>query len=168
MSKFIGSILRGITSTSSNNGLNPSDTSPRVPEQILVFRTITTLLAMVQQQPQNVLVDEALKAETREQRIELKVLNALATIIVMDKEVVAVAAEYRLGDGKFGIVASKQVTNLPLPSGSTPWNFLISMNPRKDAAPSIYPSLDNPKVPPQLQRASDDSQALINYVHERW
>ena len=157
----------GSSSTASGNGDPLSDTET---EAILTFRTITTLLAMVQKRPQPYTLDhEDLETTDIEKRMELKILNALATVLVMDREVVAVVTKYRSENGSFGIIASQQSADSS-PSGSFLQQFFINMNPREDIMTQIKSlSLDDPKPPAELQGPvdSDNPEALITYVHER-
>ena len=61
-----------------------------VPDAILAFRTITTMLSLI---PSPIKTTSGQKEFTREQRTELRVLDALAGVIVREHEVAAVMAK---------------------------------------------------------------------------
>ena len=60
---------------------------PLVKENILAFRTITQLLAEIQQH--SLISSDNLKAQSDAEEEELSILDALATVIAMDRECTA-------------------------------------------------------------------------------
>ena len=137
-----------------------------------VFRTITTLLAMVQQRPQytwddhNDLVGKSgTYWETRRQ--ELRLLNALAIVMVREHEIIAVVSKsYPIG-GKYQLVVTGQTE---AEVSASPLRYLANMNPRRGPnEPRLAePSLNDPEVPMQFKGTLNNSQALIKYVEEPW
>lgn len=138
-------------------------------ENILAFRTITTLLSKIQQQ--SLTSEGDLGPKTEAQRQELSILSALATVIVMDKEVVATVVDHPKG-GELGILACQQPTaETSSTLGSSLFRFLINKNPRRDTKViNTGPFLSNPtnpRIPSDLDPAAQ-SQQLIEYIHKRW
>jgi hypothetical protein len=141
-----------------------------VKENILAFRTITTILSKIQQ---SVISEDHTKSKVQKELQELLVLNALATVIVMNREVVAVVASRRPEDGEFGVLACQQLDDNE--ASSTPsgrFRFLVNKNPRKDTVVSnTFPVLSDPKNPKISLDESDleaRHQKLIEYFHARW
>src|SRR5277367_1787639 len=118
--------------------LNLSHPQPNdiLPRNILAFRTITTMLAHIQQErPFKILLkDSKISAE---QQMELKISNALANLAVADVDVVAVATEH--SQKELNIVAchhsESDDESPPSPSENgicRYWNLLFTKNPRRE------------------------------------
>lgn len=70
---------------------------PLVKENILAFRTITQLLAEIQQH--SLISSDNLKAQSDAEEEELSILDALATVIAMDREcTIATVANHPPGE----------------------------------------------------------------------
>jgi hypothetical protein len=76
-------------------------------EGILAFRTITTMLALIQE---GTTFSDSKGHHSKEQSLELEILNALSTVIVRDVEVVAVTAKHNNGSGQFEVIACADLT----------------------------------------------------------
>ena len=135
---------------------------------ILAFRTITTILAKIQQKSS--ISNNKLSPNSDAERQELSILNAFATVTVMDDEKVAVVANRHPENlnGEFEILACQQLKDEATTSTLSGLSrFLVNRNPRRDTVVSnTTPVLSDPKNP----RLSSDSdqQKLIAYVHKRW
>jgi hypothetical protein len=77
-----------------------------VKEGILAFHTITTLLAKVQQR--SLISEDHLKPKSSEELEELALLNALATVIVMDKNYVIATVASTHSGGEIEVLACEQ------------------------------------------------------------
>ena len=75
---------------SSFESLYKKTTTADVKDGILAFRTITTILAKIQQKSS--ISNNTLSPNSDAERQELSILNAFATVTVMDDEKVAVVA----------------------------------------------------------------------------
>jgi hypothetical protein len=166
--------LRGLPS--------PTNLATDVKENILAFRTITTLLAEMQQQ--SLISEDDLKPKTPNELEELSILNALATVIVMDGSyVIATVASTHPG-GKIEVVAckqpiSKEKKNEATASTSTLSHviksFVVLMNPRRDHVVSdtclaLNENPENRANPISLDDLEDQMvarQKLIEYVRKR-
>ena len=101
---------------------------PEVPESILAFSTITTILSFLRLETT---FNDSTLSPPRTQRKQLKALNALATVLVMNTEAVAVTAKPKK-DGRLEIIASVHlpeqltITEPPLRLGHQLWNFLVT------------------------------------------
>ena len=75
-----------------NKSDSPPEPSPAgIPKNILAFRTITKLLSLIQQER----AFQALQPRSEDnRRLELKLINALATVAVIEHEVVAVVTKH--------------------------------------------------------------------------
>ena len=162
------------TSSASTNDRNDSEDHSKF-EALAAFRTITLLLSKVQKQGLNT-VDGDLGPKNSEERRALKILTALATVLVIHREVVAVVANQGPlpGTRQYRLLASKQSTEeSPPPSPSSNWSFLkqflISRNPRIDASTEREkPFFVKPEIPePFTERSECNEEMLIAYVCER-
>lgn len=92
---------------------------------------------------------------TEEASKELKILSALATVLVMGHEIVAVVAKHGNLGGLEVIASTDSVVGVakPIPNSNILgriWNLIITANPRKDSnpimdGPEVYPTIHNPK-----------------------
>jgi len=137
---------------------------------VLAFRTITTMLALIQSPTETTQIEPVHLSKL--QRKELRVLDALAALLVREYEVVAIMAEPY--DGKSIQVISivnlnntkSAVTNPP-----TPWTirWLTFLNSRND--PPIFPENEEDsmqivdpdrQVHLNLSQHQDDPEKLLN------
>jgi copper(I)-binding protein len=160
---------------------NPSspvaDTSKDTKEKILAFRSITTFLAQTQQR--SLAFDDTTSSKaSQEERQELKILTALATIMVTDNEVVAVVANH--GDAErttLDVLAYTSNGNQPTPEPPSSsfwkcqqeWKLFVNMNPRHDQTPNLgdIPIILDPEVPDDLKAQPDDQDLLKKHLNER-
>src|SRR5277367_7020634 len=155
--------------------LNLSHPQPNdiLPRNILTFRTITTMLARIQQErPFKISLKDS--KIIQEQQNELKISNALANLAVTDVDVVAVATEH--SPKELNIVAchysESDDESPPSPSKnglSRYWNFLFTKNPRRDEDRG-----DNFKKSPAIVDAKaldgldGDESKLWAHVESHW
>lgn len=144
------------------------------------FRTIITMLAIIPSQRVRTVVDR--KSEHGPEDKELKLLNALATLLVRCHEVAAVAVTNR--DDKSGniqVIACHHISShgppqltIPQPASkfSTFKNFLVAFNPRKDDSnaqmfdrPTIINPIDD--IPSEL-RETTDMMMISTYCYNMW
>ena len=192
--KGVVKTLEEITGMSLNRGIPLSETSPKatpsnknnisskkgisspeiIPEAILAFRTITTMLAVVQE---GTTFSDSKKSPLPEQRQELEILNALSTVIVRDVEVVAVIVKDRSTE-QLEVIACTHLAapekKLTTPQSNTTtisdyfWKFLVTANPRRDKvlsdtpAPTDVPTISDPKAP---DLKGNDSW---KYIEDHW
>lgn len=142
-------------------------------EKILAFRTITTLLSRVQKRslkydnPGSITVDE---------HQGLKILNALATALIIEFEVVAVVADPGYGDTAkpLELLVCTQSTDLEdkcHPSSISGvidnfWRLIVNKNPRDDNRVS-YDTLTMVEPERPLNLTDDSQDALKKYLHSR-
>jgi hypothetical protein len=154
----------------------PSRTSKR--NGILAFRTITTMLALIQSPTETTQIESVHLSKL--QRKELRVLDALAALLVREYEIVVIMAEpydgksiqvisiVNLNNSKFA------VTNAPHP---TPWmRWWASVNSRND--PPIFPETEedsmrvvdpDTKVKPDLLEHQDNPEKLLTiFLLTQW
>lgn len=150
----------------------PSEATPS--EAILAFRTITTMLALVQE---GTSFSDSKGLHNVELRRELKLVNALSTVIVRDVEIAAVVVKPDNGSGQLEVIACTHLTSLgkelttPQPNPSINeyfWRFLATANPRKDEVlsvtppPSSVPTISDPKAP-DLK-----GKDMWKYIEDHW
>ena len=108
----------------------------------------------------------------RKQNKVLKVLSALATVLVIDHEKVVVVAKNGNGGNVEIIACTDQIAVDKSPESLLKdlWNFVITENPRTDAGKEIaelYPTIHNPKDEPGHPKDS----TLVNLksdVKQHW
>ena len=143
---------------------------------ILAFRTITTMLAEVQD---GTTFSDSKTALFAEQCQELKILNALSTVIVRDVEIAAVIVK----DGSARQLEVIACTHLTSPEGklttSQPntttiseyfWKFLVTANPRRlgdkllsdTPPPTKVPTISDPKAP------DIKGNDIWKYIEDHW
>lgn len=171
-SNQIPSETPGLPNSSSSD--TQSSSAP-LPRNILAFRTITSMLSWIQQA--QIFEDPNLKSADPANRKELKIVNALATIMVVDNEVVAVVAKHDVGaEALQAIVCAhladdkKNLTHSQSPGimGQL-WQFLITQNPRRDdPSPSCSnrPLIVDPEIPAGLE--PNNMEGLKEYISARW
>jgi hypothetical protein len=117
---------------------SPSRSNDDIPRNILAFRTITTMLASIQQgQPFKFSLNDSKLSAAQQQ--ELKISNALANLAIADHEIVAVATAQRAEElSVFACSPSESNDKSPPPKPllapqPDSWlKFIVSKNPRKD------------------------------------
>jgi hypothetical protein len=160
----------------------PRDTSPsipgnsqsnNIPNNILAFRTITTLLAMLQQERHS-------NRDDIKESVELKLSNAFSTLAVMNHDVVAIVSNYSPPD--LSVLATRTadtkevITSSALSSPEFQiFEFLTCRNNRKDEQhPTILgtsvPTIHDGKSLAQFAYAfpDDDDEAIRQYADEYW
>jgi hypothetical protein len=158
--------LKNLFTTPPSNGTDNTDVS----RNILAFRTITTMLARIQQQS---LTLNDIIVENQSDRQKLRILNALATVMVVDHEVVAVVTS-PVDSTQLNVLACKapphSTTELIPPSNQSTtghlWKLLVSGNPRLDSQTSV-PCLRDPEIPVGLG-TNPTTVELMEYVNARW
>jgi hypothetical protein len=107
-----------------NKSNRPPQPSRDIPRNILAFRTITKLLSLIQQER----AFQALQPRSADnRRLELKLTNALATVAVINHEVVAVVNN--LDSDKLDLIVSVESSRIP-PSESPAPNLLHVLFPQ--------------------------------------
>jgi len=101
-----------------------------IPRNILAFRTITKLLSLIQQERAFRALQTTAKGN---QRLQLKLTNALSTLAVIEHEVVAVVNN--LNCGMLDLIAYVEPSNknprtTPSESSTRHWKVLFSQNYR--------------------------------------
>jgi hypothetical protein len=130
-------------------------TPPVVHEDIKALRTILTMLSLLHRanhpKDLNPLAGKSPPVPTNEQTKELRVLSALATILVTEHEKVAVVAKN--GNGRnvevftfTDSIAADKSTTKSLSANIIEYlrSFIVTINPR-DKANETYPTIYNPK-----------------------
>ena len=139
-------------------------------ESIRAFRTITTVLATIQQRS-SIPTSDNLRPKSDPERHELSVLNALTTVLVRVNEVIAAVTSRQPGNEGPTIFACQQSKNEPTTTSSSLPQFLINMNPRKDTVVSNnLLALSDPSNPNALWDDLDPEtpRKLIEYVRKGW
>lgn len=167
------SVVRDTTTDIAQN--SPSDD---IPANILAFRTITKLLSLIQQD-RSIEPQETWHPDATKQR-ELQIINALATVAVIEHEIVAVVNNHysdvldpELGPPKLSVVAivdPPHEKNIAPPSPS--WKVMITQNLRRctlkpsPSSPTEHPVITDVEALAGLNLADDE--AINNYVDHHW
>jgi hypothetical protein len=125
-----------------------------IPRNILAFRTITTMLASIQQgRPFKISLEDS--EISPDQQLQLKISNALANLAIANHEIVAVATAQRAEElSVFACSPSESNDKSPPPKPSR-WKFIVTQNPRKDEKPQDskdYPLIYDAKVLAEKQK----------------
>jgi hypothetical protein len=153
--------------TSSNTN-NPSEaTTP--PENILAFRTITTMLSHIQE---GTTFSDSRCSVSKELGRELEILNALSTVIVRDVEIVAVTAKPDNGSGKLEVICTctHPVNQLTSPQTNTGYlsRFFAIANPRRDEVLSLTPPPTNSPTISEPKAPDLKGTTLWQYIEDHW
>lgn len=168
-----GGSLNIPTSNDNSNSILFHDAPPEViPKNILAFRTITTLLAMIQQHQPFKLSDES--QDPLDPAIhELSISTAFSTVAVTDTDVVSTVT--RSSPGKLEVIACTNISHdngqlieqSPFPIMSR--IFLLTRNFRRSNPPSGNenrdPIITETTIPPTLEPGDD---GLKQYLEKRW
>lgn len=136
-----------------SDGSNSESTSTL--NDIYAFRTMTTLLSALNHLRPNSMPVIQPPSLSDKQAHELKVLTALATVLVMEHEKVAVVTKH--GDGGSeevfactdNITVDENTKSFPTDILENLWNFVVAENPRKKLKhQEFYPTIHNPKDSP--------------------
>ena len=162
-----------------------SDSEVERLQKIRHFRTITTLLSLIQQEPYQ--VTDSMKPSERADRSSLEILSAVSTLAVTHQQVVAVIAKYTL-EG-IDLVAStdqaSQESEQPpklLPAWKVLQNLFITYNPQRSSyrksdprrnltVTGHYPSIATPSQPPDFTPSHLEinlDRKLIEYLETRF
>ena len=145
-------------------------------QSIKAFRTISAMLSSIPSDRVINVVDR--KSERGAKDKELKLLNALATLLVRRNEVAAVAVtDYDNGLGAIQVIACHHVSS-DSPSGDLifppqPTSFfkklLATFNPRIDNPKfmSERPTIHNPEVLQDIQE-TEDTKRILEYCLINW
>lgn len=190
------SIFRRVSRKASQAfGFNPSDNPPEasgdatasiapnpsldeIPTNILAFRTITKLLALIQQGRAFQVSEVKLQAPQRKQ---LKIMNALSNVAVMDHEVVAVVTSFDSGmfdlnSNTLDLIACVEPSNEKPPIAPSKssfsnrmWDVVYTQNfrhddPKTDSTRQL--AITDAKVLAGLSLDSDE--AIKVYADEYW
>jgi hypothetical protein len=193
MSSFLRKASSKVFSTFSDSGVSPNDTSGGtvpvaenassppggIPKNVLAFRTITTLLARIQQEKPLEYSNIDTRAFSDADARELRLSTAFANVANTEHDVIAIATNHSLD--KLEVIASTNRDNndeLPvidrLPSTSMisdVWKLLFSSNPRSDdknghTREDQIPYITHPVAPPGV--IPGDPATLTNYIDNEW
>jgi len=158
-----------------------ASSKPNESDNLIAFRTITSLLSKIQQESQISDKDIQMDEIGLQKHMELKLLNALTTVLVMDHEVMVVVANHsylKTVDILACIQSDAPIqqvrTEMPRSLGQL-WELLVSWNPRRgpdvyetsyDAPVPYVPKICTPAIPDGL--VSDDWNALLRYIDQYW
>jgi hypothetical protein len=186
--KILGSAqILGLLNAPQPNELptnNEIPTNDEIRTNILAFRTITKLLSLIQQEQsfQDPQVDpEVVPLVPLEvQRQQLKIMNALSTVAVMDNEVIAAVNNSGLGTFDLDSNTLKLIACVECSPDQNPqtasskslsskiWDVICSRNYRFDdpkPSPTNQPTITDTKVF-AVNLADDD--AIEQHVEEYW
>jgi len=158
-----------------------ASSEPNESDNLIAFRTITSLLSKIQQESQMSDKDVQMNEIGLQKHMELKLLNALTIVLVMDHEVMAVVVNHSYLK-TVNILACTQLdapiqqvrTEMPRSLGLL-WELLVSWNPRRgpdvhetsyDTPVPYVPKICTPAIPDGL--VSDDWNALLRYIDQHW
>lgn len=173
-----------------SSALDSVNPSPPIPDNMLAFRTITTLLAEIQdRQEVPFLVLDMVPSEV--QQAQLNILEAIANVAVTDTDIIAVVSKGGPGSSSSSVdllVSTLEAENeddppslLDLPpslTSTTPasglirrfWNLIASLNPNNDkktpttdTTPSSIPIIIQPAT-----IISDGSLNQRDYMANAW
>jgi hypothetical protein len=129
-------------SNKTSSSCSSPNNSPEIPRNILAFRTITTLLHLIQQEELETDPEPPIK-----ERSELRLLNSLATVAITEHDIVAVTSKNNI-DG-LELIASTTCPPDPPPQRFGIISFLqdcaLTWNPQRQkpetSTPNQYPIL---------------------------
>ena len=161
----------GVTSTTS-----PGITSTHIPRNILVFRTITTLLAQIPRATQLERIDYLEdKIKGRSNRRILKISDAFAHIAGGPHDITAVTTNHTVPSTDLQVLVTAPSVPVSLPSAQSHgvWSFLWTKNDQKTDSPpadspsaNLHPRITSPTGPLNLgQRSASD---YLSALHEKW
>lgn|SRR5271156_563820 len=175
------------SSESSLNVLSHDAPSEGIPQSILAFRTITTLLEIIQQERPFKIIEDDPKLSDSDRR-ELKLSSAFSTVAVANHEVVAVVAKQC--PGKLEVMAcnyedstNQQTIEPPQPPSNFTFPFaaLFAKNFRRDDFKKTenedkrmaeeerkrrFPVIKTTELPPDLVGHGDEG--LRQYLEQPW
>ena len=149
-------------------------------EALLAFRTITTMLSLIQS---NANTDSDAGLNVKNSRKELKILNAFATVAIREYGVAAVVAAPYDQSGNIQVLASVSYLNhdegqltIPQPSLSNKVTdylsrFLFNLNPEAPVDSPNPPTIveSGSGVPPHLIRCADKRfELLMTFLTSNW
>jgi hypothetical protein len=170
--------LSNATASSDSLPSIPLPTSTDIPRNILAFRTITTLLAKIQQEQSFQVSSKERLSRQSSERQELLVSNAFATIANMDKDVVAVVTKHTSGQILEVVVCTSEtpineealITSPPPTLVSQVWHFVTKSHRWDDKKPAIvlpeYPAICDARILAAMDSVEDE--ALERFVDEYW
>ena len=157
----------GVTSTTS-----PGITSTHIPRNILVFRTITMLLAQIPRATQLERIDYLEdKIKGRSNRRILKISDAFAHIAGGPHDITAVTTNHTVPSTDLQVLVTAPSVPVSLPSTQPngllgQLSFMWTRNGRRDDTLSKTPSIISPSEPRDLnQRSAGD---YLSALHENW
>ena len=133
---------------------------------IKALRTIIQMLADLQKKNHNQAVNaqetDSRTPITEEASKELKILSALATVLVMTHEIVAVVAKHGNLGGLEVIASTDSVVSVaePIPNSNILgriWKLVVTANPRLDSSPTL---MDGPEVYPTIHNSKNNLNHL--------
>jgi hypothetical protein len=152
----------------------PSHDPSSIPRNILAFRTITMMLAILKPKqtysPDSDAFGDTQHQVTAEARQQVRISDALAHLAIIRHEVVALATEYS-PDGMTVVACPSTPDNpperQPKPEGymDQVLGFLFTKNPRKDDPPAD-PVVTYPKIISAKQPDDMGSQTLREYIEK--
>jgi hypothetical protein len=152
-------------------GKHSDDSASIILQDINALRTMITMLSLIQRVKQPGAASIS-RTPTADQSEELKVLSALATVLVMEHEIVAVVAK-QTGGGCVEVVASTDMdtANNPFkPPITNPlqhlWNLVATTNPRKGTDNSL--EIINSKYYYDDHPTDTSLVTLKKYVRNHW
>jgi len=158
-----------------------ASSEPNESDNLIAFHTITSLLSKIQQESQISDKDVQMDEIGLQKHMELKLLNALTTVLVMDHEVMAVVANHSYPKTVDILACTQSDAPIQQVRTETPrslgllWELLVSWNPRR--GPDIHETSYNAPVPyiPKICTpaildglVSDDWNALLRYIDQHW
>jgi hypothetical protein len=168
----------GNNTLNDNPVANNAPNSPHeIPKNILAFRTITTLLAKIQQEnPVFCNETERFPEGANIDKETLEISTALANLAVTKDAIVAVATN--LSTNNLQVVActnsnadSREFDHSGKPSRDSifsSWKLILSPNTRKDDPPSNtqHPTIVKTAIPSGVDPKDDET--LLHYIKETW
>ena len=139
----------------------------KIPDVQDIHRAVRTVIVLLSSIQKVRALDFNTIQVSRDDRYELKVLNAVSTIMVIEHEVVAVAAKRDAQSVLDLIVMCTHLGNRPTdhnPSDSMFQNFFVSLNSRKETFE--IPHIIESTCPHWIQPDSDFVTELENYLAE--
>jgi len=156
----------------------PLPTSTDIPRNILAFRTITKILAKIQQEQSFQVSSNDRLSPQGSARQELLISNAFATISNMDNDVVAVVTKRTSGQILEVVVCNSEnfineeplITPPPSTLVSRVWHLVTKSHRWDDKKPAIVlpedPAICDARILAEMDLVEDE--ALERFVDEYW
>jgi hypothetical protein len=167
----------GNNTLNNNPVANNAPNSPHeIPKNILAFRTITTLLAKIQQENPIFFNETRFSQGANIDKEILELSTALANLAVTKDAIVAVATNLSANNLQVVACANSNADSREFDHSGKPswdsifssWKLILSPNTRRNDPPSNiqHPTIVKTEIPSGVD--AEDDVTLLHYIKETW